>query len=653
MTPRPVLFSDLAEATEFILAQCPSAIRMATPLGLGKPHRLINALYDRVVLTPERPLNIYTALSLNPPEGQSTLEKRFLEPFTERLYGAAFPRLHYVDDRVQGRLPKHIRIEEFYMQSGALLQTPSAQAHYASLNYTRVPKALAQRDLNLILQKIASNGSGRYSLSCNTDLTQDTLDEIERLGLPRPLVIGEIDPQLPYLAGTAEVDADFFDAIVEPPAPYPPLFALPRQPVTDADYAIGFFASTLVPDGGTIQIGIGALADGLSYALILRHTDNATYRAILNALDPTLSQHPLVQQEGGLEPFQIGLYGCSEMVNEGFRALVQHGVVKRRVVEDVTLQRKLIEGTASAQEREWAEQTGQYLHGAFYLGSPAFYDWVRQQAMQPNTIGMQRVSLINDISSTAFERERLQRYRARFFNTCMMASYLGGAASETLADGRVVSGVGGQYNFVSMGQLLPDARSILMLRASRTSGAERKSNILSSVENLTIPRHLRDIYITEYGIADLRDAVDADCIQAMLRITDQQFQSSLFDQALHAGKLLPNATPPTTSGNTPAKLHDALRPFRLRGQLPDYPLGSDFTPVEARLVKALAWLKANTITKGDKARTLLQTALHHFTEGEDLLDHQAALQRMELDQPSTLEEKILAKMLEEALRQTD
>ena len=29
------------------------------------------------------------------------------------------------------------------------------------------------------------------------------------------------------------------------------------------------------------------------------------------------------------------------------------------------------------------------------------------------------------------------------------------------------------------------------------------------------------------------------------------------------------------------------------GPLPDYPLGSDFTPVEQRLVKALGWLKAN------------------------------------------------------------
>ena len=42
-------------------------------------------------------------------------------------------------------------------------------------------------------------------------------------------------------------------------------------------------------------------------------------------------------------------------------------------------------------------------------------------------------------------------------------------------------------------------------------------------------------------------------------------------------------------------------PFRADGTLPDYPLGSDFTEVEQRLVKALGWLKANTATTGRQA----------------------------------------------------
>ncbi|KHL60382.1 hypothetical protein XEU83M_22460, partial [Xanthomonas euvesicatoria] len=72
------------------------------------------------------------------------------------------------------------------------------------------------------------------------------------------------DPLLPWMGGTAAVDAAFFDLIIDLPGPFPQLFGLPRQAVSSVDYAIGLYASALVRDGGTLQIGIGTLADALS-----------------------------------------------------------------------------------------------------------------------------------------------------------------------------------------------------------------------------------------------------------------------------------------------------------------------------------------------------------------------------------------------------
>ncbi len=96
--------------------------------------------------------------------------------------------------------------------------------------------------------------------------------------------------------------------------------------------------------------------------------------------------------------------------------------------------------------------------------------------------------------------------------------------SDGLADGRVVSGVGGQYNFVSMAHALPDARSILCVRTTRTSGGKTTSNIVWNYAHTTIPRHLRDIVITEYGIADLRGRTDHEVIAALLNVADSRFQ---------------------------------------------------------------------------------------------------------------------------------
>ena len=86
----------------------------------------------------------------------------------------------------------------------------------------------------------------------------------------------------------------------------------------------------------------------------------------------------------------------------------------------------------------------------------------------------------------------------------MMMTALGAAVSDGLEDGRVVSGVGGQYNFVAMAHALPKARSMLLLRASRDEHGKQVSNIRWNYGHTTIPRQLRDVVITEYGIADLR-----------------------------------------------------------------------------------------------------------------------------------------------------
>ena len=106
----------------------------------------------------------------------------------------------------------------------------------------------------------------------------------------------------------------------------------------------------------------------------------------------------------------------------------------------------------------------------------------------------------------------------------MKATLFGAAASDGLEDGRVVSGVGGQYNFVAMAHELAGARSILLLRATREAGGAVESNIVFNYGHATIPRHLRDIVVTEYGIADLRGRTDAEVAGALIAIADRRFQ---------------------------------------------------------------------------------------------------------------------------------
>ena len=125
----------------------------------------------------------------------------------------------------------------------------------------------------------------------------------------------------------------------------------------------------------------------------------------------------------------------------------------------------------------------------------------------------------------------------------------------------MVSGVGGQYNFVAMAHALPDARSILILRACHETAHGPVSNIVWQYGHCTIPRHLRDLVVTEYGVADLRGQCDAEIIKRPLRIADSRFQSELVAAAKAHGKLEADwQLPESWRHNTPEALDAKLHP---------------------------------------------------------------------------------------------
>ena len=137
---------------------------------------------------------------------------------------------------------------------------------------------------------------------------------------------------------------------------------------------------------------------------------------------------------------------------------------------------------------------------------------------------------------------------------------LGAGVADQLEDGRVLSGVGGQYNFVAQGHALEGARSMLLLRSWRESGGEVSSNIVWEYGHCTIPRHLRDIVVTEYGIADLRGKTDAAVIEALLNISDSRFQAGLIEQAQNVGQVAQGFPPRSTLCRQHAR--SACRRFR-------------------------------------------------------------------------------------------
>jgi hypothetical protein len=285
------------------------------------------------------------------------------------------------------------------------------------------------------------------------------------------------------------------------------------------------------------------------------------------------------------------------------------------------------------------------LHGAFFLGPKAFYRALRE--MNPDQIAriqMVPVSFTNELFGDEASKRRA-RVDARFINNAMMATLMGSVISDGLEDGQVISGVGGQYNFVAQAFALSGARSILTLEATRLAGTKVQSNIRWNYGHTTIPRHLRDIIVTEYGVADLRGKSDADVIASMLGVADSRFQNELTRQAKDAGKLPKSFEIPAVHRvNFPERIVGALKPARDAGLLPAFPFGSDFTDVEQRLIPALQLLQ-EAQNSPQRLPGLLWQGL---TRQPDVADNEC-LARLGLDVPATLAERACRALVSAAL----
>ncbi len=631
MATSPMTPDELVEAA---LSRLGRRLVVGLPLGLGKPNHLANALYRRAAADPSIDLEIVTALSLDPPVGSSLLERRFLEPFVRRHFGADYPRLEYLEALGRGSLPPNVRIVNFYLRSGAALGNPAAQRHYISSNYTHVARDLVDRGVNLIMQLVAreapraDGASRRLSLSSNPDLTHEVVERVGRIPGRHLMRVAQLHPELPFMHGDAIVEEGFFDHLLAPGPPHP-LFAVPRQPVGLQDYWVGLHAARLVRDGGTLQIGIGALSDALVHALLLRQRENGVFRGLS------------FEGKGELGPFEIGLYGASEMFMDGFMHLYRAGILRREVFDDLETQRLANEGRLEDEAPERAGR-GAVMDGAFFLGSRPFYEFLRglDEAERPR-FRMSSVRRVNQLYGGSEALEVAQRQRARFFNTCMMVTATGAAVSDGLEDHQVVSGVGGQYNFVAMAHAMEDGRSVLMLRSTRSSGGTTRSNLVWEHPHATIPRHLRDLVVTEYGVAELRGRTDEECIQALLGVMDARFQNELMTRAKEAGKLDPDwELPDRWRANTPGALRERLDGAGGRERFPRFPFGSDFTPVEERLVEGLGWLRDHGHRRGALAGAALRGRPGDFPE---------EMERMGLAAPKGFGERMHARLLAAAL----
>ena len=103
------------------------------------------------------------------------------------------------------------------------------------------------------------NGNCSFGISCDYTLPAARRSKI---------IIAEMNENMPYIPGDNFMHISQFTYIVEN---HNPIAVLPPAKITDIEKQIGHFCSTLIKDGDTLQLGIGAIPDAVLMSLDDKH----------------------------------------------------------------------------------------------------------------------------------------------------------------------------------------------------------------------------------------------------------------------------------------------------------------------------------------------------------------------------------------------
>lgn len=183
-------------------------------------------------------------------------------------------------------------------REGVMLETPFAgpgmrgrsRLRYFPCRLSLVPVLLSGAlppDIVLIQTSVPVGGT--VSLGTEVNVLPTAIEAVHARG---GLVVAQLNPRVPYTFGDAVLPVTDIDYAVETDAP---LQSPSARPVSGLSVAIGDRVAELVPDGATLQLGIGGVPDAVLAALRERHglrvwsemfSDGVLSMAKSGALDP-------------------------------------------------------------------------------------------------------------------------------------------------------------------------------------------------------------------------------------------------------------------------------------------------------------------------------------------------------------------------------
>ncbi len=163
----------------------------------------------------------------------------------------------------------------------------------------------------------------------------------------------------------------------------------------------------------------------------------------------------------------------------------------------------------------------------FALGTAELYEWLDDN----DEVAFIDVGVLNDPHTISRNTNFVS------INSALSVDLYGQIVSDAI-DGRQISGVGGQEDFVAAAELHTDAHSLICMRSTATVDGAFRSRVVGVLPEgsvVSTPRHHTGVVVTEYGAAELSGLTVRERAHALVEIAHPDFRTGLRKRANEIG----------------------------------------------------------------------------------------------------------------------
>lgn len=384
------------------------------------------------------------------------------EPLLQCLseHSHQLPPLNFYHLHIHGNAP-HAKIEKFRVINFFVGRNIRAELDYDRVDYlpcflSEIPKLLEVGELAFdiaLVQVSPPDEHGYYSLGLSVDIVLSAIKHAK-------VVIAQVNSHMPRTFGDGIIHESHLDFVLEH---HVPLRETSSPQLTDIEKEIGNHVATLIPDGATLQMGIGKVPDG-----------------VLNAL----GRHR-----------NLGVH--TEMFSNSLIPLIEMGVVNN------SLKRIHPHKTVSG----------------FAMGDKALFNFVNNNPAF-NFLNIAYVNHPNVIKRNP---------QVMAINSAVEVDLTGQICADSIGP-NIISGVGGQLDFMRGAAMSPGGKAIIALPSTTSSGESRITATLKPGAGVVTTRQHIQYVVTEYGIAKLFGKTFKERAQSLIHIAHPSHRARLKEE---------------------------------------------------------------------------------------------------------------------------